>query len=107
MKAILVCLLLAGAVLLSSAHHEELCDKQGRQLRSQLRCIQGNISAAANRSFDQAVRALGCRDRSCAIKKLCAGGDLEAAMEEYFPKSEILEIHNAATDCDPHGHQHH
>lgn len=107
MKAILVCLLLAGVVLSSSAHHAELCDKEGRHLRAQLRCIQGNISAAANRSFDQAARALGCRNRSCVIKKLCAGGDLEAAMQDYFTKSEILEVHNAATSCDPHGgHDH-
>ncbi|KAL1429212.1 hypothetical protein MTO96_016543 [Rhipicephalus appendiculatus] len=59
------------------------------------------LTQAANDSFDAAQQDLGCEDRSCVIRKLCEGGDLEGAMAQYFTQAQITEIHNAATTCDP------
>ncbi|KAK8763114.1 antimicrobial peptide microplusin-like [Amblyomma americanum] len=107
MKAFLVCVLLATFAALSFAHHLELCGKNDGQLKRELQCIRRSISAAANQSFDNAVRDLRCRDNSCVIRKLCVGNDLEKAMAKYFTRAQITEIHNAATACDPSGGHHH
>ncbi|XP_037269733.2 antimicrobial peptide microplusin [Rhipicephalus microplus] len=110
MKAFMVLALLATFAAVSTAHHLELCKKQDEQLKTELQCIGLHISAEANQSFDKALKTLGCRDRSCVVRKLCAGNDLESAMATHFTKTQITEIHNAATTCDPeagHGHHHH
>ncbi|KAL1429210.1 hypothetical protein MTO96_016541 [Rhipicephalus appendiculatus] len=108
MKAFMVCALLATFAAVSFAHHVELCKKQDDQLRTELQCIGLHISAAANQSFNKAVKTLGCQDWSCVIRKLCVGNDLEAAMANHFTKSQISEIHSASTVCDPEaGHNHH
>ncbi|XP_049272430.1 antimicrobial peptide microplusin isoform X4 [Rhipicephalus sanguineus] len=99
MKAFLICALLATVATVSFAHHLELCKKQDEPLKTELQCIGIHISAEANQSFDKAMKTLGCKDRSCVIRKLCAGNDLTA---------QITEIHDAATTCDPEaGHSHH
>ncbi|XP_077485513.1 antimicrobial peptide microplusin-like isoform X3 [Amblyomma americanum] len=64
-------------------------------------------SSAANRSFDNAARNLGCQDSACVIRKLCVGNDLQKAMAKHFTRSEITEVHNAATACDPSAGHHH
>ncbi|XP_049515948.1 antimicrobial peptide microplusin-like isoform X1 [Dermacentor silvarum] len=101
MKAFLVCALLATVAGVSFAHHLDLCKKNDKELKSELDCIKELISKEAKKSFDKAQEALGCQDWSCVIRKLCAGGDLEGAMEQYFTDEQITEIHNAATACDP------
>uniref|UniRef100_A0A6M2E169 Putative microplusin 1 n=1 Tax=Amblyomma tuberculatum TaxID=48802 RepID=A0A6M2E169_9ACAR len=107
MRTLLLCVLVAGFAAVSYAHHLELCDKNDRQLKSELQCIQRSISAAANRSFDNAARTLGCQDSACVIRTLCAGNDLEKAMAKHFTRSQITEIHNAATACDSSAGHHH
>ncbi|KAL3180545.1 hypothetical protein MRX96_009092 [Rhipicephalus microplus] len=101
MRTFLVCAMLATVATVSFAHHLELCGKNDEQLKSELECIQSIISQSANNSFDTAQQYLGCEDRSCVIRKLCEGGDLEGAMAQYFTQDQITEIHNAATACDP------
>ncbi|KAH8034459.1 hypothetical protein HPB51_024399 [Rhipicephalus microplus] len=66
--------------------------KDDEQLKSELICIKLLISQEANKSFNDAKKDLNCNSRSCVIRKLCEGGDLD---------EQILEIHNAATACDP------
>lgn len=108
MKAFLICALLATVATVSFAHHLELCKKQDEPLKTELQCIGLHISAEANQSFDKALKTLDCKDRSCVIRKLCAGNDLEGAMADHFTKAQITEIHDAATTCDPEaGHSHH
>ncbi|XP_077485510.1 antimicrobial peptide microplusin-like [Amblyomma americanum] len=82
-------------------------DKNSVQLKSELQCIRRSISTAANRSFDNAVRNLGCQDSACVIRNLWVGNDLEKAMAKHFTRSEITEAHNAATACDPSAGHHH
>lgn len=100
------CLLVVALVVVASAHHLELCKKSDEDLVTELECIQGKLSQATNAAFDAAVQQLDCTDRACAIRKLCAGNDLEGAMAEYFTAEQINEIHNAATACDPDAHEH-
>uniref|UniRef100_A0A023FMK8 Putative microplusin 1 n=1 Tax=Amblyomma cajennense TaxID=34607 RepID=A0A023FMK8_AMBCJ len=107
MKGFLVCVLLVAFTAVSFGHHLELCDKTDGQLKSELQCIRRSISAAANQSFDNAATTLGCQDSACVIRKLCVGNDLEKAMAKHFAKSQITEIHNAATACDPSAGHHH
>ncbi|XP_049515951.1 antimicrobial peptide microplusin-like isoform X5 [Dermacentor silvarum] len=107
MKAFLVCVLLTTVAAVSFAHHFELCDKQDEPLKNKLQCIGLHISQGANRRFDRTLKALGCQDRSCVIRKLCVANDLEAAMATYFTKHQITEIHNAATTCNPEAGPHH
>ncbi|KAL3180538.1 hypothetical protein MRX96_009085 [Rhipicephalus microplus] len=101
MKPLVSCALLLVVFSVSFAHHEELCEKDDEQLKSELICIKLLISQEANKSFNDAKKDLNCNSRSCVIRKLCEGGDLNAAMEQYFTDEQILEIHNAATACDP------
>ncbi|XP_065292469.1 antimicrobial peptide microplusin-like [Dermacentor albipictus] len=101
MKAFLVCAMLATVTAVSFAHHLELCEKDDEQLKSELQCIRSILSAATKQSFNHAKQDLGCPDWSCVIRNLCAGGDLEGAMAQYFTPEQITEIHNAATACDP------
>ncbi|XP_075537083.1 antimicrobial peptide microplusin-like [Dermacentor variabilis] len=101
MKAFLVCAMLATVTAVSFAHHLELCEKDDEQLKSELQCIRRKLSAATKQSFNNAKQDLGCQDWSCVIRNLCAGGDLEGAMAQYFTPEQITEIHNAATACDP------
>ncbi|XP_065293358.1 antimicrobial peptide microplusin-like [Dermacentor albipictus] len=110
MKAVFVsCLLVVALVASTSAHHLELCKKSDAVLVTELECIRQKIPPATNAAFDNAVQQLGCADRACAMRKMCAGNDLEAAMAQYFTKEQIKDIHDAATACDPdvpHGHGH-
>uniref|UniRef100_A0A131XNS1 Antimicrobial peptide microplusin n=1 Tax=Hyalomma excavatum TaxID=257692 RepID=A0A131XNS1_9ACAR len=110
MKAVfLSALLVVALVASSSAHHLELCKKTDDVLVTELECIKHHITPPVNVAFDDAVQQLGCPDRACAIRKMCATNDLEAAMSIYFSKEQISEIHDAATACDPdvqHGEGH-
>lgn len=100
------CLLVVALVVSASAHHLELCQKNDSDLVTELACIQGKLTSETNAAFDNAVQKLNCTDRACAIRKLCAGNDLEKAMAEYFTPEQINEIHNAATACDPDAEEH-
>ncbi|XP_077520394.1 antimicrobial peptide microplusin-like [Amblyomma americanum] len=95
------CLLVAAFVAAASAHHLELCKKNDQVLAEELECIANHIPPSTNTAFDNAVQRLGCTDRSCAMRKMCAGGDLERAMSEYFTAAQIKHVHDAATVCDP------
>ncbi|XP_077560060.1 antimicrobial peptide microplusin-like [Haemaphysalis longicornis] len=99
-------LLVVALVVVASAHHLELCSKSDADLVKELDCIKGMLSKQTNAAFDEAVKQLNCTDRACAIKKLCAGNDLEGAMAKYFTAAQITEIHNAATACDPDAQEH-
>ncbi|KAK8775100.1 hypothetical protein V5799_010367, partial [Amblyomma americanum] len=70
------CLLVAAFVAAASAHHLELCKKNDQVLAEELECIANHIPPSTNTAFDNAVQRLGCTDRSCAMRKMCAGGDL-------------------------------
>ncbi|XP_077531703.1 antimicrobial peptide microplusin-like [Haemaphysalis longicornis] len=99
-------LLVVSLVVVASAHHLELCKKSDAELVKELDCIKGILSEQTNAAFEAAVKQLNCTDRPCAIKKLCAGNDLEGAMAKYFTPEQINEIHNAATACDPDAEEH-
>ncbi|KAK8786047.1 hypothetical protein V5799_007586 [Amblyomma americanum] len=103
------CLLfLVVLVAAASAHHLELCKKNDEVLARELQCIEKFIPPVTNAAFDTAVQALGCTDRSCAMRKMCEGGDLEKAMSQFFTPEQIGHVHDAATACDPdvpHGHE--
>ncbi|KAH6944083.1 hypothetical protein HPB50_001809 [Hyalomma asiaticum] len=58
----------------------------------------------ANQSFDKALKTLGCRDRSCVIRKLCAGNDLEAAMANHFTPQEDNALRSINRDAVPNFH---
>uniref|UniRef100_A0A023FE26 Putative microplusin 1 n=1 Tax=Amblyomma cajennense TaxID=34607 RepID=A0A023FE26_AMBCJ len=77
MNAVFVsCLFVVAFVAAASAHHLELCKKNDQVLATELDCIKHIIPPATNAAFDTAVQALGCSDRSCAMRKMCEGGDL-------------------------------
>ncbi|XP_077549934.1 antimicrobial peptide microplusin-like [Haemaphysalis longicornis] len=99
MQALFVCLLLAGTCVLSSAHHQELCNKRGWVLKLELSCIRRHLSFFTNLMFDLAALRLGCFSRVCAVRRLC-NGDLEENMSWYFTRSQIREIHRVASHCD-------
>uniref|UniRef100_A0A1E1X1X3 Antimicrobial peptide microplusin n=1 Tax=Amblyomma aureolatum TaxID=187763 RepID=A0A1E1X1X3_9ACAR len=103
------CLFVATLVAAASAHHLELCKKTDQVLATELECIKQHIPATTNAAFDDAVQKLKCSDRSCAIRKMCEGNDLEGAMAKFFTTEQIKHIHDASTTCAPdahHGHDH-
>uniref|UniRef100_A0A023FPA5 Antimicrobial peptide microplusin n=1 Tax=Amblyomma cajennense TaxID=34607 RepID=A0A023FPA5_AMBCJ len=112
MKAVFAsCLFVAALVAAASAHHLELCKKNDQVLATELECIKQHIPESTNTAFDDAVKKVECSDRSCAIRKMCEGNDLEGAMAKYFTAEQIKHVHDAATTCDPdahhdHGHDH-
>uniref|UniRef100_G3MTH5 Saposin B-type domain-containing protein n=1 Tax=Amblyomma maculatum TaxID=34609 RepID=G3MTH5_AMBMU len=96
------CLFMAPFMAAASAHHLNLCEKNNYVLATELECIRNQIPPLTNAAFEIAVQALGCRNDFCAIRTMCAQGDLEAAMSQFLMPSHIRHIHYAATACDPH-----
>uniref|UniRef100_A0A023FNP9 Antimicrobial peptide microplusin n=1 Tax=Amblyomma cajennense TaxID=34607 RepID=A0A023FNP9_AMBCJ len=108
MKAVFAsCLFVAALVAAASAHHLELCKKNDQVLATELECIKQHIPESTNAAFDDAVKKVECSDRSCAIRKMCEGNDLEGAMAKYFTAEQIKHVHDAATTCDPDAHHDH
>ncbi|XP_077531691.1 antimicrobial peptide microplusin-like isoform X4 [Haemaphysalis longicornis] len=86
MQALFVCLLLAATCVLSSAHHQELCNKRGWVLKLELSCIRRHLSFFTNLMFDFAALRLGCFSRVCAVRRLC-NGDLVLQQSLRGPKT--------------------
>ncbi|XP_077549943.1 antimicrobial peptide microplusin-like [Haemaphysalis longicornis] len=99
MKALFVCLLLAGSSFLCTAHHQQLCGKPAWLLRQELGCIRNQLPFMINWIFDYATLRLGCFNRICTIRRLCYG-NLDRNMALFFTPRQIQAIHHVASRCD-------
>ncbi|XP_064478128.1 antimicrobial peptide microplusin-like [Ornithodoros turicata] len=110
MKGLFGVAVLAAVVLVASAHHLELCEKDDQELKDQLKCVRDHATAEFNSKFDRVNRQLRCDSDFCTIRKLCAEHDFETALKRFFTESENQELHELASDCDAdshHDHDHH
>ncbi|XP_064463863.1 antimicrobial peptide microplusin-like [Ornithodoros turicata] len=110
MKGLFGVAVLAAVVLMASAHHPELCKKDGQPLKDQLKCHRDHATPALNSKFDSVNRQLQCDSDSCTVRKLCAEADFKTALKKFFTESEMDVLHEITIHCYPdrhHGHDHH
>ncbi|KAK8786049.1 hypothetical protein V5799_007588 [Amblyomma americanum] len=93
-------LLLATFVAAASNIIQELCVMDDEPLEMKLHCISSYLPESPRVALDEAIHSLTCMDSYCAVRKMCEGGDLVAAMSLFFTPQHIWQFEVASSICD-------